>query len=71
MDEVKIETRFIKVIISRVIKHFLKKKFGIDSGIQINELNLQYTNDIATGHVSVNFELPKSSLQEILKSIDA
>ena len=66
MDEVKIESFFMKSIVSKFINSILRKKLHIDLGIMVKELEVK-VDDSTRGKISFDFEMPKSSLIELVR----
>lgn len=69
MDEVKIVSKFTRMVISKLLKMTLRKKLGYDIDIQLNEVNATITDGNAHIHLDVDAEIPKNELSKILKSI--
>lgn len=60
---------FMKKVISKLIKKSLKKKFGYDVDIQLNELDVTIIDGTAKLHVNVDAELNKEELTKIVKNM--
>lgn len=67
VDHMVIRTGFMKNLISIIIVQVLRKKLNIDPDITLKELDLKYVDDKASGHISFEFELPKSDLISLVK----
>lgn len=65
----KIGSKFVTSVISKVVKGLLKKKFEYDVDIQLNELNITFTDGKAHVHLNADAELNKDELMKILKNI--
>lgn len=57
MDEMKIESKLLRSIVSKLIKKELKKKIGYDIDIQINEVEAAYNGEKLHAHLSVDEDL--------------
>ena len=66
-DEVKIQTDFGTRVIEILLERFIRKKFNLDISFVIQNLNIQYKDDIA--HMTMNLEgiATKKELLKILK----
>jgi hypothetical protein len=69
MDEMKIGSKFIRDVISKLIKMLLRKKLGYNVNIQLNELSATIIDGKSHVHLSVDAELEKNELVNILKII--
>lgn len=69
MDEMKIVSKFTRGIVSKIVKAALKKKFGYDVDILLNELNVTITDGKTHLHMDVDAELEGSELMKILKNV--
>ncbi len=67
MDEVKIESGFTKMILSKILKTVLKKKFGCDIIIELNEFNATIKDGKTHIHVSADGEMNNGDLTKLLK----
>ena len=66
MDEVKIESRLLRGLVSRVIAHNIKKKFGYSIKISLNDFNI-VNDDAIHAHLDINATMSKEELERILK----
>ena len=69
MDELKITSKFMRTMISKLIKMALYKKFGCKIDIQINELNAVSIDGKTHVHLDIDADLEKDELIKILKNI--
>lgn len=67
MDEMKIESKFARNVISKLLRRVLRKKLGYDIDIQMNELHATITDGKAHLRMDVDAELDKEELIKILK----
>ena len=63
MDEMKINSKFTRMLLSKLAKGVLHKKLGYNVDIQLNELNASISDEKA--HV----DMSKEELMKILKKI--
>lgn len=69
MDEMKIGSKFTTGIISKLVSMVIRKKFGYDIDLKLNELNTTVIDGKTHVHLDVDAELEKDELMKILKSI--
>lgn len=69
MDSMKIESKFMTGVISKLVNVALRKKLGYDIDIQLNEVNTTVTDGKTHVHLDVDAEVSKEELVKILKSI--
>lgn len=69
MDEMKIGSKFTTNIISKLIAMVIRKKFGYEVELKLNEVNATVTDGKTHVHLDVDAELDKEELIKILKSI--
>ena len=69
MDEMRIVSKFTRVIISKALKMVVRKKFGYNVDIQVNEITTTINDGKTHLHVDVDAELERDELIKILKSI--
>lgn len=69
MDEVRIVSKFIRSVISKLLKMTLHKKLGYNIDIQLNEVNVTVTDGKTHVHLDVDAELDKDELMKILEII--
>lgn len=67
MDKLIINSNFTRGIISRLIKRTMKKKFGNNIDIQIEDLEVSINDDIVK--VKMSGEMSKESLAAITKTL--
>ena len=53
MDEMKISSKFTRMLLSKLAKGVLHKKLGYNVDIQLNELNASISDEKAHVHVSI------------------
>lgn len=69
MDELKIGSKFMKSLISKLAKLAIRKKTGCNVDIQINDVHADMSDEKAHIHLDIDAELSKYELTKILKSI--
>jgi hypothetical protein len=69
MDEMKIESKFITGIVSKIAKKVVRDKLGYNIDIQLNGLRTTVIDDKTHVHLDVDLELTKEELNKLLKSI--
>ena len=65
MDEMKIGSKFTTSIISKLASLAIRKKFGYDVKLNLNEVKAT----VVDGKTDIDAELEKDELTKILKSI--
>lgn len=69
MDEMKIGSKFTTSIISKLVNMVIRKKFGYDVNLKLNEVNATVIDGKTHVHLDVDAELDKEELTKILNSI--
>lgn len=69
MDEMRIESRFMTGIISKLVTLAIRKKFGYDIKLNLNEVNASVIGGKTRVHLDLDAELDTEELTKILKSI--
>lgn len=69
MDEMKIGSKFTTNIISKLITMVIRKKFGYEVELKLNEVNATVIDGKTHVHLDVDAELDKEELIKILKNI--
>lgn len=65
----KIESKFITGIVSKIAKKVVRDKLGYNIDIQLNGLRTTVIEDKTHVHLDVDLELTKEELNKLLKSI--
>ena len=65
----KIESKFITGIVSKIAKKVVRDKLGYNIDIQLNGLRTTVIDDKTHVHLDVDLELIKEELNKLLKSI--
>ena len=66
MDEMKIGSKLITGVVSKLIKRAIKDKIGYDMDIQLNELRATVIDGTAHVHLDIDAELEKDELNRLL-----
>ncbi len=69
MDEMKINSKFMKNLIAKLIKRVIKKKTGCEADIYLNGLNVTITDGTAHIHLSVDAEVNNDELTKVLRTV--
>lgn len=69
MDEMRIQSRFLTMIISKIINVILKKKLGYRIDCRLNQIHTTVTDGKIHLHLDLDGELEKEELMKILKDI--
>ncbi len=69
MDEVKIESKIMKGIVSRFIKMIIRNKLGYDVDVQLNGFRTTVIDGETHVHLDIDLELSKEELDKLTKDI--
>lgn len=69
MDEMKIGSKFTTGIVSKLVNMAIRKKFGYEVELKLNEINATVIDGKTHVHLDVDAELDKEELMKILKSV--
>lgn len=69
MDEMRINSKFTRAIVSTLLKKVVKKKFGYNADIILNELAITIDDGKAHAHVSADVDLGKEEFVKILQNV--
>ena len=69
MDEMKIGSKFTTSIISKLASLAIRKKFGYDVKLNLNEVKATVVDGKTHVHLAIDADLEKHELTKILKSI--
>lgn len=70
MDEMKIKSKFLTGIISKLLGRKLKKKLGCDIDIRLNEIGLTCDDGKVHAHLDLDCDAEKGVFERILKVAD-
>lgn len=70
MDEMKlkISTKFMKGMVSKLITKALYKKLGYKVDIQLNDINVEFIDGETSIHADVDLRLDKEEFTKLIKS---
>lgn len=69
MDEMKVVSKFTRIVISKLMKMVIHKKAGYNVDIRVNEMEATVTDGKTHVHLDIDAGLEKEELMKILKSI--
>ena len=69
LDEMRIASRFLTNLVSKVINVVLHKKLGYDINVKLNEVRAVNDNEKLKVHLDVDCELTREELSKIIESI--
>lgn len=65
---IKIESKFVAKIISKLIQHFIKKEFGYKVKVNLNKLNIGEEGDEVNLHLDVEAKMKSEDFEKLLNS---
>ena len=70
MDEMKLKlsTKFMKSMVSKLIAKALYKKLGYKVDIQLNDINVEFIDGETSIHADVDLRLDKEEFTKLIKS---
>ena len=68
MDEMKIQSKFMTGLVSRIVKKVLRTKLGCEVDIQLNEFRTTVIDDKTHVHLDLDADLTKEELNKLLES---
>lgn len=69
MDEMKIESKFMRGIASKFIKKALRNKLGYEVDVQLNGFRTTVLDDKTHAHLDIDLELTREEFDKLMKSI--
>lgn len=69
LDEMRIASRFLTNLVSKVINVVLRKKLGYDINVKLNEVRAINNDEKLKVHLDVDCELSRDELNKILETI--
>lgn len=69
MDEMRISTSLLKGIVAKAIAKVLKKRFGVDVDVCLNEFYITNDGEVASVHLNINAEMTSNDLGELAKEV--
>ncbi len=68
MDKLEIGSKIVKGVISKLIKMAVKKKFGYEVDVRIEELNAVIIDGKAHIHLNADAQMSKDELMKAIKT---
>lgn len=69
MDEMRLESKFTTVIVSKLAEKLVRDKLGYDVDIRLKRLRTTVLEDKMHVELNVDLELTKEELDKLLKSV--
>ena len=70
MDEMRIESKYLQGVVSRIIRSVIRKRLGIEAEVLFNDpIKVTYDGEKANVHLNLNATLGKDDLDKLLKRI--
>lgn len=69
MDTMKISSKFLRGVVSKLIKEIIKRKVGYDVDIQLDELMVTVDEGKAHFRINVGADISKDEFTKIIKEI--
>lgn len=67
MDEMKVTSKFMTGLISKVLTKMLKRKLGCDITICLNEIKVSVVDGKTHAHLDADCDIPKEELLKLMK----
>ncbi len=69
MDEMRIQSGFMKGIVSKIFAGMLKKKTGADATVKLNDLKCSVMDDKALVHLDIYAEMPRKDFEAMITKL--
>ena len=69
MDEMKIESKFLKGIISRWLAKQIKKKFGCEAWVALGDFKVEMDESTAKVHITIDAGCSKDEVKKLLDQV--
>lgn len=69
MDELKIKTKLMRGMLSKVIEMLIRTKTGYKVKIQLNDIDVTITDDVAHIHLNVDGDINTNEFKKISRII--
>ena len=69
MDELKVTSKFMTMMISKLVKTVIYKKFGYDVNIRINEIGITSVDENIHVHLNVDGDINSDEFKKFTKFI--
>ena len=70
MDELKVTSKFMTMMISKLVKTVIYKKFGYDVNIRINEIGVTSVDENIHVHLNVDGDINSDEFKKFTKFIE-
>lgn len=70
MDEMKLTSKLMRGVASKIIRKVIKKTFGFDIELVLNNFYISYDDENASVHIDANAKMNRENLETILKEAD-
>lgn len=70
MDELKVTSKFMTMMISKLVKTVIYKKFGYDVNIRINEIGVTSVDKNIHVHLNVDGDIDSDEFKKFTKFIE-
>ncbi|MBO7449414.1 MAG: hypothetical protein J6U54_03515 [Clostridiales bacterium] len=66
MDEMKLTTKLMRGLVAKLIRKTVRKKFGCDIELSLNDFYVTYDESTAIFHLDLNGKMDKDNLESVL-----
>lgn len=72
MDEMKLNlgSRWLRKLAAKLVVKFIKKQFGVNSTLDLNELKITYINGDVVVRTNLEFRIDKQDSKKLLEKLD-
>ncbi len=70
MDDMKIESKFVRGLVSGILERVVKKKLGYDVDVELNAFRTVILDERTHVHLDIDLELSKEDTYALLKSLN-
>lgn len=70
MDEMKLTSKLMRGVASKLIRKTIKNKFGCEVKLDLNDFYISYDDNLAVIHLDAKAQLDRSNLESLLKDAD-
>ena len=70
MDELRISTKFMRGIVSKLLSKMLYKKLGYKIDIQLNDINVKVDEGVTRIHLNADAEMENNEFKKFLKFVE-
>ncbi len=69
MDELKLSSKFMKGVISKIVKAMIKKNFGCDVNVSIEDFGITFADGKAHVHLNADAEMNGNEITKFLTTM--